>query len=142
MSAQTPSQTVGPFFAIGLHDHPCPEGPVHLTGRVLDGAGAPVPDAAIEIWSPEAGWGRAATDADGRYEFRLRPTPSVDAMVFARGLIKQVRTRIYFDPEADDPVIAGLPDRDRATLIAQRDGDGFRFDVHLQGDRQTAFFAV
>ena len=142
MSAETPSQTVGPFFAIGLRDHPCPAGPLRLIGRVLDGAGAPVPDSMIEIWSREAGWGRAATDADGRFEFRLRETPYVDAMVFARGLIKQVRTRIYFDPDADDPVVAGLPERDRATLIAHPDGDALRFDIHLQGDRQTAFFAV
>jgi len=53
----TPSQTVGPFLAIGL---PWPDGPfvvpegtpgaITITGRVLDGAGEPVPDALVETW--------------------------------------------------------------------------------------------
>lgn len=53
----TPSQTVGPFFAIGL---PWPDGPyvvpegspgaIVITGRVTDGAGEPVPDALVETW--------------------------------------------------------------------------------------------
>ena len=61
----TPSQTVGPYFAIGL---PWPEGPhavtpdtpgaITITGRVFDGAGQPVPDALIEIWQ---------ADPDGRF---------------------------------------------------------------------------
>jgi protocatechuate 3,4-dioxygenase alpha subunit len=53
----TPSQTVGPFLAIGL---PWPDGPfvapdgtpgaISIGGRVLDGAGDPVPDALVETW--------------------------------------------------------------------------------------------
>ena len=113
----TPSQTVGPFFTLGLRDHPCPEGPLTLEGRVLDGSGAGVSDAMVEVWSPATGWGRCGTDAEGRYSFALRETPHVDVQVFARGLLKQVRTRVTFEPGAGRTV----------------------FDVHLQDD---AFFVV
>ncbi|HZO96697.1 MAG TPA: carboxypeptidase regulatory-like domain-containing protein [Gaiellaceae bacterium] len=95
---RTPSQTVGPFFALGLRDRPCPEGPVRLEGRVLDGAGEGVPDALVEVWSPQAGWGRCGTDAEGRYAFSVRETAHLDVQVFARGLLKQVRTRVVFEP--------------------------------------------
>jgi protocatechuate 3,4-dioxygenase alpha subunit len=95
----TPSQTVGPFFAIGVPDRPCDAGPLELEGRVLDGAGEPVPDALVEVWSPQTGFGRRATDAGGRYAFTMRVTPHVDVQVFARGLLKQVRTRIAIENE-------------------------------------------
>ena len=94
----TPSQTVGPFFTLGLRDHPCPDGPLELEGRVLDGAGVGVPDALVEIWSPDTGWGRCGTDPEGRYSFRISETPHVDVQVFARGLLKQVRTRVELEP--------------------------------------------
>jgi protocatechuate 3,4-dioxygenase alpha subunit len=113
----TPSQTVGPFFAIGLDDHPCVEGPLRLEGRVLDGAGEPVPDAMVEVWSRQAGWGRCNTDADGRYVFAFGETEHVDVQVFARGLLKQVRTRVTFAPGAPNTT----------------------FDVRLQDD---TFFVV
>jgi protocatechuate 3,4-dioxygenase alpha subunit len=93
----TPSQTVGPFFTLGLHDEPCAEGPLELEGRVLDGAGVGVPDAMVEIWSPDSEWGRCCTDADGRFSFSLCETPHVDVQVFARGLLKQVRTRVELE---------------------------------------------
>ena len=93
----TPSQTVGPFFTLGLRDHPCPDGPIRLEGRVLDGARAGVPDALVEVWSPATGWGRCGTDRDGRYSFALCEVPHVDVQVFARGLLKQVHTRVEFD---------------------------------------------
>jgi protocatechuate 3,4-dioxygenase alpha subunit len=67
--------------------------------------------------------------------------------VFARGLLGRVVTRIYFPDEAAanaaDPVLASIPDpRLRARLIAVPDGDGLRFDVHLQGDQETPFLAI
>jgi protocatechuate 3,4-dioxygenase alpha subunit len=96
----TPSQTVGPFFSIGLDNHPCVEGPFRLEGRVLDGAGEPVPDAVVEVWSPQAGWGRCSTDADGRYSFAFRETPHLDVQVFARGLLRQVHTRVTSEPDS------------------------------------------
>jgi protocatechuate 3,4-dioxygenase alpha subunit len=61
----TPSQTVGPFFAIGMpwdagpmavpEDTP---GAIRITGTVYDGAGTRVPDAMIETWQ---------ADSDGRF---------------------------------------------------------------------------
>jgi protocatechuate 3,4-dioxygenase, alpha subunit len=94
----TSSQTVGPFFKIGLEARTvtdlAPEGVagerITLSGRVVDGDGKPVSDAAVEIWQANAlgkyahpedaqdkpidarfrGFGRCLTDAEGSYRFR------------------------------------------------------------------------
>jgi protocatechuate 3,4-dioxygenase alpha subunit len=159
----TPSQTVGPYFAIGLSNRPLavlvPNG-LRIAGQVLDGAGEPIPDAVVEIWQADSsgtyrdgfGWGRCGTDAEGRYSFSTEKpgpvggrAPHVNVLVHSRGLLKPVFTRMYFpgdDANAADPLLSALPDDDRASLVAEADGDGFRFDIRLQGDRQTAFFAV
>jgi protocatechuate 3,4-dioxygenase alpha subunit len=73
--------------------------------------------------------------------------PHVDLSVFARGLLDRVVTRVYFPDEeqanAADPVLARIADpAARATLVAAATDDGYRFDVRLQGDRETVFFAV
>jgi protocatechuate 3,4-dioxygenase alpha subunit len=157
----TPSQTVGPFFSIGLAGvdavAPGTPGAVRLHGTVLDGAGEAVPDALVETWQtvPAAGFGRSVCDAEGRWSvLTLKPghdeaaqAPHLDVSVFARGLLHRIVTRIYFadEPEANaaDPVLAGIGDqRARTTLLARPDGDGYRFDIHLQGSDETAFFAV
>ena len=166
----TPAQTVGPYFSIGL---PWPDGPevvpdgaagaIRLRGRVLDGEGAPVPDALIETWQADPdgryetpgfrGFGRCPTDADGNWAIRtVKPgaaagqAPHIAVSVFARGLLHRVVTRIYFADEheanAADPVLAGLDEAAGATLVAAREEDGYRFDVRLQGPDETAFFAV
>jgi protocatechuate 3,4-dioxygenase alpha subunit len=166
--AATPSQTVGPFFSFGLCDRPSTElvapetqGAVRVGGSVLDGAGEPVPDALVEIWQADEsgsyhgdfGWGRCGTDAGGRYSFvtvkpgRTGGAPHVSLLVFARGLLKPVLTRMYFPDEeaanAADPVLAGIADaRFRATLVAAADDGGLRFDVRLQGEEQTVFFKI
>jgi protocatechuate 3,4-dioxygenase, alpha subunit len=144
----TPAQTVGPYFSIGL---PWPDGPevvpagtegaIWLRGTVLDGARDPIPDAMIETWQ---------ADRDGNYEtpgFRgFGRAPNIAVVVFARGLLHRIVTRIYFADEeeanAADPVLAGLDDAARATLVAAREEDGYRFDVRLQGPDETTFFAV
>ena len=121
---RTPSQTVGPFFTIGLcrerQNEVVPDGQVHVVGHVLDGNGEPVADALIELWQPE-GWGRCGTDATGSFEFlTTRPADGyADVIVFARGLLKHLVTRCEFG--ADEVV---------------------QFDVHLQGEQETAFFDV
>jgi protocatechuate 3,4-dioxygenase alpha subunit len=178
VTGATPSQTVGPFFRFGLAwmgqaDLVAPGSPgaVTLGGQVLDGDGAPVPDAVIEIWQadpdgrfptdaagPWHGFGRSLTDDDGRYHFTTvrpgrvddRQAPHIDVSVFARGLLQRLVTRAYLPDEVEvngaDPVLAALaPDR-RATLVAEAvaaaDGpDQLRFDIRLQGDRETVFFA-
>jgi protocatechuate 3,4-dioxygenase, alpha subunit len=105
------------------------------------------------------GFGRACTDPDGRYWFRTivpgqvaAQAPHVNLSVFARGLLKRVVTRIYFsDRDAEnarDPVLASISDETaRRTLIAAREEhEGgvpvYRFDVTLQGEGETAFFAI
>jgi protocatechuate 3,4-dioxygenase, alpha subunit len=164
----TPSQTVGPFFSLGLCGRPANDlvppdhaGAVTVVGRVLDGAGEPVPDAMVEIWQADehgayvegSGWGRCGTDAAGRWSFRtVKPgpvggrAPHLAVLVFARGLLKPVLTRMYFPDEgpanAADPVLGAIPDRAaRETLVAEAEGTALRFDVRLQGERQTTFFA-
>ena len=177
-AAQTPSQTVGPFFAIGLSvaaqnelvDASAP-GAVRIIGRVLDGEGVGVPDAMVEIWQADAsgtyrsdfGWGRCGTDEAGRYSFStVKPgpvegrAPQLTVLVFARGLLKAVHTRMYFPGEeanASDPVLSALDPAERGTLVALPEGLGdshvtvtsdgaLRFDIRLQGGGQTTFFAV
>jgi protocatechuate 3,4-dioxygenase, alpha subunit len=180
----TPSQTVGPYFSIGLFGRAASEllppgspSAVRISGRVLDGEGEPVPDAMVEIWQaneagrytdptdlphdPEtcSGFGRSGTDADGRFSFltvKPGPVPSPDGSrqaphimvsVFARGLLKRLVTRIYFpddsESNAQDPVLSSIEDPEfRKTLVADDEGGVLRFDVHLQGDNQTAFFEL
>jgi protocatechuate 3,4-dioxygenase alpha subunit len=66
--------------------------------------------------------------------------------ISARGLLRHQLTRIYFPDEADanagDPVLSSLDEPDRARLVAERDDGGLRFDIHLQGDRETIFFSA
>jgi protocatechuate 3,4-dioxygenase alpha subunit len=152
----TPSQTVGPYFTIGLTRGPQNElvrgGDVRLIGRVTDTNGEPADDAMLELYQPE-GWARCGTDAEGRFEFRtVKPAarngaaPHIDVLVFARGLLRHVGTRIYFPDEvaanAADPVLSSLDPADRATLIAEQEDGVLRFDVRLRGERETVFFAV
>lgn len=167
----TPGQTVGPFFHDALpyergHELVPPATPnaVRLHGVVRDGAGEPVPDALIEIRQADAdgaipevegslvrdggftGWGRAATDPSGRYSFTtVEPGGAFFAVVvFARGLLDRLFTRAYL-PGRDldaDPLLSRLAPEDRETLVAVREPDGsLRFDVHLQGDRETVFLS-
>lgn len=186
----TPSQTVGPFLAIelpwpdgSLVVPAGTAGAIVITGTVLDGAGQPLPDALVETWQADPdsrfdhpddprgavapalagfrGFGRSATDAEGRYRIvTVRPgplpapgggteAPHLDVSVFARGLLDRVVTRIYLSDEtaanAADPVLSAVDPARRDTLIAQQ-ADGrpgeFGFDIHLQGDRETVFFDV
>jgi protocatechuate 3,4-dioxygenase, alpha subunit len=132
---RTPSQTVGPYFSLGLArrvQNELPGGSVRVLGRVLDGEGAGVEDAVVELWEPAVGFARCGTGADGAFSFLLPEQPGCyEVMVFARGLLKPVVTRLYL------PGAAGAEDE---SMVAREDGDGLRFDVRLQGDGETAFF--
>ncbi len=157
---RTPSQTVGPYYAIGLTRGPQNElagrgepGAVQLIGQLIDGAGTPINDGMIEIWDAAGRrWGRSGTDADGRFSFVVtKPAPlpghapRFDAFVFARGLLRHQLTRIYFPDEAEenarDPVLSSLAEADRETLVAVQENGAMRFDIRMQGDRATVFFA-
>ena len=190
-SEQTPSQTVGPYFAYTL----TPEqygykftnlaGPqmvnekiqgerIRIAGQVLDGDGVPVPDAMIEIWQADAGgsypdathqdgftgFGRVGTGTDPEHRFwfdTIKPgatadgqAPHLNVMVFMRGLLSHLYTRIYFSDEdalnKDDAVLASVDASRRQTLIARREetpgGTTYRFDIHMQGAAETVFFDV
>jgi protocatechuate 3,4-dioxygenase alpha subunit len=131
---RTPSQTVGPFFSFGLCTEPqneLPGGSVRLAGQVFDGDGSPVGDAMLELLSPARGFGRCPSDGEGRFSF-LVPADAdrFELMVFARGLLKPVVTRVY---------LAGTGAEDD-TMVARPTDDGFHFDVRLQGDDATGCF--
>lgn len=148
-----------------------------VEGKVLDAQGSAVNDAFLEIFQADAtgqyvadsaearsgsrftGFGRASTDKLGTFRFAtLYPgavpaanggseAPHLDVMVFARGLLKPLVTRIYFAGDAlneQDPVLAQVPPNRRATLEARCEpGSGpalWRFDVRLQGQDETVFF--
>lgn len=151
-------------------------GAIRLTGVVFDGDGEPIPDSLVEIWQADQdgrfsqrpgiydephgfrGFGRCATAADGSYEFvTLKPAavPTVDGTaqapyismsVFARGMLRNVVTRVYFDDEAEanssDPLLQDVEAGRGETLVAGSVPGGYRFDVHLQGDRETVFLDV
>jgi protocatechuate 3,4-dioxygenase alpha subunit len=187
MPGVTPSQTIGPFFAVmtplgsNLLVEPGSPDAILIHGQVFDGAGEPVADALIEIWQADLdgrydhpddrafrgpasppgfrGYGRQATGRDGAFSFvtvcpgavagfdeRLQ-APHITVSVFARGVLKRLATRLYFPGNGHanslDPVLASIADPAfRETLIAVEDGPGrYRFDIHLRGDRETAFFA-
>ena len=172
----TPSQTVGPFFHFGITTDDslgtlAASGAgafVRLRIRVLDGANDPLPDSMIEIYQANAagaygapgfsGFGRLATHADGSCTFdTIRPgrltdaqgrahAAHIDVCLFARGLLRQLYTRVYFagDPDLDaDPVLALVPADRRATLLATAVAGApgqWTWDVHLQGPSETVFF--
>jgi len=107
------------------------------------------------------GFGRAGTDRDGAFSFEtVRPgavpgpdgkpqAPHIAVVLFSRGMLTHVYTRIYFADAAEnvsDPILALVPLARRDTLIAQRsDRDGqpvYLFDIRLQGDGETVFFDI
>jgi protocatechuate 3,4-dioxygenase alpha subunit len=155
----TPSQTVGPFFGFALPFDgdanavaPHAAGAVRIEGQVLDGAGEPVPDALLEAWSGEQ-FARCRTDAEGAFHFTVsRPegagdaAPFLNVTVFGRGLLRDLCTRMYFPDERAsndaDPALARVEPGRRHTLIARQAAGALHFDVRLQGEDETVFFAL
>ncbi len=135
----TPSQTVGPYLAIGLTwDDGAVADPagVRVGGVVYDGAGVPIADAMVETWGGGA-FARSHTDASGRWEVVMPAAPSWAVHVFARGLLRHLTTRICFDGAT---VPDGVPPGRRDTLLPAPTDDGYRFDIRIQGDGETVFF--
>ena len=111
-----------------------------------------------------AGWGRQPVDGEtGLYRFEtIRPgsvpfadgrpqAPHITFWIVARGINLGLHTRLYFAdelaPNAADPLLQRIDSAARrATLVAERqERDGmpvFRFDIHLQGDRETVFLDI
>ena len=179
----TASQTLGPFGAIIFDPTetrdiaPAGVAGEHITvrGRIVDGDGAPVGDATLEVWQANShgkyahpedvqekplddnfkGFGRISTRVDGSFEFTtIKPgavpgpngstqAPHLTLVIFMRGLLKHLVTRMYFEGEAanaSDPVLALVPTARRNTLIARRQGNACEWTVHLQGPNETVFF--
>jgi protocatechuate 3,4-dioxygenase alpha subunit len=160
----TSSLTVGPFFHVGPMNTDrfgrvvaadAPGEHIHLAIRVLDGDDEPVSDAMIELWQPATGFGRLGTNPDGWCRFEtVRPAsvvgsteaPHVNVCVFARGLLRHLYTRIYFEGEAvlvDDPLLSVVPEDRRPTLLARLASDrSWEFTIKLQGLNETVFFDI
>ncbi len=133
----TASQTVGPYFHIGMDRLYVSDlaGSAQgekfaVNGRVVDGDGKPVSDALLELWQagPDgkfaqpgfAGFGRVATDGNGAFRFvTLKPgsvagaagalqAPHIAVAVFMRGLLRHLVTRLYFPGEPGNAADAVL----------------------------------
>jgi protocatechuate 3,4-dioxygenase alpha subunit len=186
--------TIGPFFpgefAAGCGDLTNFAGKqargqhILLTGRVFEEGSRPIQNAIVEIWQPDAngifrhpldprskdadpgffGWGRARTDAEGRYSFRTvlpgayateggeRRCAHLNLMVLAIGLTRRLVTTVFFAgvPESvRDPLLDLVADpARRARMFAIRDQDSngagalpvYRFDIVTRGEAETPFF--
>jgi protocatechuate 3,4-dioxygenase alpha subunit len=188
-----PYCTIGPFFpgefVTGCEDLTSFEGKqahgqhILLTGRVVEEGNRPILNSIIEIWQPDAngvfrhpldprapdadpgffGWGRARTDADGRYSFRtVMPgvnnghreprCPHLNLMLLAIGLTRRLVTTVFFAETPDlarDPVLDCVADPEaRARMFARRETGGnspdglpvYRYDIVTRGESETPFF--
>lgn len=171
---QTPSQTIGPYFAYGLtpeqygydfkswadgnmvDDHVNADA-ITIRGRVFDGEGDPIDDAMVELWQNDGEqqlFGRygTGTNPDNSFEFTTIKLKSVDGqapfinvILFMRGQLLHSYTRIYFSDEDlndTDENLNTVPRERRSTLIAQKDGNSYVFDMHMQGEQETVFFQI
>ena len=136
---------------------------IEIHGRVVQEDGAPLDNLIVEIWQADAqgvfrhpadprhaqadpgffGWGRAATDKEGRYSFHtIRPgapagrQPHVNFMVMFSGLLRILKTTMFFE-EGMDPVLLAVPASRRSLLIAK---SNYEFNIRLRGESETPFF--
>jgi protocatechuate 3,4-dioxygenase alpha subunit len=103
------------------------------------------------------GFARVGTGTDPLQRFvvetvkpgRANPdeAPHLNVIVTMRGMLLHTFTRIYFEDEAEanerDAVLAAVPADRRGTLIARREpntANVYRFDIYMQGDKETVFF--
>jgi protocatechuate 3,4-dioxygenase alpha subunit len=144
---------------------------IEIAGIVRQEDGEPLCNLVVEIWQADAkgiyrhpadprqreadprflGWGRAATDKEGRYAFRtLRPgaprgrARHVNFMLMFSGLMRILKTTLFFPAETAndaDPVFLAVPEARRALLVAREEAPGrYRFDLKLRGEHETPFF--
>jgi len=116
------------------------------------------PESAGEVEQGFRGWGRVITDfATGEWGFdTVKPgatlgrngqmqAPHINLWIVARGINVGLNTRLYFEDEdnSSDPVLNSIEwEHRRATLVAKRTGNTYRFDIRLQGDGETVFFDI
>lgn len=144
---------------------------IKLEFKVTDGEGAATPgDSMIELWQSDSlgrysggdpnfqGFGRLETSVDGECAFEtIKPggvvgadgrmqAPHINVIVFARGLLKHLYTRVYFAGEpanSEDAALNVVPEDRRQTLLAQPvagQPNTWRMEIRLQGERETVFF--
>lgn len=172
---QTPSQTVGPYFAYGLtpeqygydfkswvgntlaDSDPLAER-ITIKGKIFDGEGHSIPDAMIELWQNDGVnqfFGRFGTGTEKENQFvfeTIKPksvegqAPYVTLIVFMRGQLIHSYTRVYFSDETElntmDATLNSLPSDRRHTVIAQKKGNFYEFNIYMQGENETVFFEV
>jgi len=150
-----------------LEGRPARGQPIEIFGRVVQEDGSPLENLVVEIWQADPagiyrhpadprhaqadpdflGWGRTATDKEGVYRFRtILPgaapgrLPHVNVMLMFSGLMRILKTAVYFELGAD-PVLDAVPAARRSLLVAKKDGEGrYRFDIRLRGAGETPFF--
>ena len=165
MATLTPFQTVGPFLHIGIRagleplSAARPDALINIRGRLLDGAGAGIPDGVLEWWHPELPFvQRSFTGEGGSFSITtIKPStlttpdgrvqaPHLAIRVLGRGIQTQYLTRVYFEDEAGtagDPILNLVPAHRRQTLIARPTASReYRFDVVVQGEDETVFFDI
>jgi protocatechuate 3,4-dioxygenase alpha subunit len=155
----TASQTVGPFFSIGLAPlyqngstaSASSEEKITIRGTVFDADHLPIPDAILEFWGPNE-FARVPTAEDGTFAVSVEmpfvgPTRAqhFDVLIFMRGLLKPVYTRVYFgtsDAIANDSILKLVPQARIATLFAASNGSPSQFvwNIVMQGENETVFF--
>ncbi len=145
---------------------------ITLSGTVFDANHQPIPDAILELWQASAdgtysdlhpsanfsGFTRLSTHDQGRFKVHTiepgsvpyldgRPqAPHIVVLLFMRGLMRHLVTRIYFPDHPlnnSDPILHLIPPHRRSTLIARTaspDSRELYWDIHLQGPKETVFF--
>ena len=162
----TTSQTIGPFsheawqWAVDLSAAANPVDVVTISGVIYDGDGVPINDAQIESWQPAAaeaeasqavpGFRRAPSGDQGEFTLRLSAVPRQAGQplayvtVFARGLVKHQFTAVFLEDDAglsESAILEQIPAARRPTLLAVKTADGqYRWNIHMQGAQETAFF--
>ncbi|HRI20651.1 MAG TPA: protocatechuate 3,4-dioxygenase subunit alpha [Panacibacter sp.] len=188
---QTPSQTVGPFFAYSLTavqygydynsiingsllDDDAEGERIYITGNIFDGNGNTISDAMIELWQADAngnyrllpiakandgftGFGRMGTGTNDKHRFTfvtVKPgavngqSPHINVILFMRGSLHTLYTRIYFSDEVNDQdiLLNAVDAPRRQTLIATpKEMNGiktYHFDIYMQGQKETVFFKL
>jgi protocatechuate 3,4-dioxygenase alpha subunit len=150
------------------HDGEC----IEITGSVFDGEGHSIHDAMIEFWQADTtgvyrslpihlnditktGFGRCGTGTypENRFQFTtIKPgsvngqPPHINVILFMRGALLHLYTRIYFSDEKndEDALLQAIPSDRRHTVIAKREDNKdhavYYFNIYLQGENETVFF--
>lgn len=130
---------------------PVPDAMLEIRQAGADGIVPRAPGSLRRPGAPFTGWGRSTTDQTGRFWFSTlepgaslgAPAPFFAVTVFARGLLRGLFTRAYLPGDVSaltaDPLLNTVRPERRSALVCQREGDGLRFDIHLQGPQESVF---